>query len=448
MSEGAGQKVHFVSLGCPKNRVDSEVMLGHLQEGGYGFTDVPEDADVIVVNTCTFIEAATEESVDAVLEAARMKVDGKARKVVVTGCMAQRHHQELGKEIREVDAFVGTGEYHRIREVLGGRMGDRPLVGLPLYVQQEEDPRINTLASHSAYVKILEGCPQSCTFCIIPTLRGGLRSRTPEAILREVRMLAAAGVKEIILVGQDNTSYGYDLGPDIRLATLLRQLGEVRGVEWIRIMYVFPARFSQALLDAIAEIPQVVPYVDMPIQHIHDDILRRMRRGMDGDKTRRLLDRIRQRIPHVALRTGFIVGFPGETDAAFQELHDFVAETRFDRMGVFTYSPEEGTPAATMEDQVPERIKKQRRDILMKLQKKIHREKNKALVGTVQDVLVEGYSEESDLVVKGRTRTQAPEIDGQVYITDGQVDVGGIYSVRITRAVEYDLVGRVISASP
>ncbi|MCK6526699.1 30S ribosomal protein S12 methylthiotransferase RimO [Myxococcota bacterium] len=441
MTERPERTVHFVSLGCPKNRVDSEVMLGHLQEGGYGFTDVPEEADLIVVNTCTFIGAATEESVDAVLDAVRMKEAGRAKRVVVAGCMAQRHHGELQKEIPEVDAFVGTGEYQNILKVLDGGERGRALVGLPVYVQQEDDPRINTLSSSSAYVKILEGCPQQCSFCIIPTLRGGLRSRPPAQVVREVRLLAASGVKEIILVGQDNTSYGYDLGPDVRLAGLLRQLGDVPGVEWIRVMYVYPARFPDDLLDAMVEVPQVVPYVDMPLQHIHDDVLRRMRRGMGSDKTRRLVDRIRGRIPEVALRTGFIVGFPGETDEAFRELHDFVAEARFDRMGVFTYSPEEGTPAASMDGAVPEKVKKQRRDALMRLQRRIHREKNRALVGSLRDVLVEGYAEGTDLVVQGRMTTQAPEIDGQVYVTAGRVDIGRIQPVRISGvAGDYDLV--------
>ena len=435
--------MHFVSLGCPKNRTDSEAMLARFGRAGYGLADDPESADVIVVNTCTFIDAATEESVDTVLEMAEHRKSGKAERLVVTGCMAQRHHDDLRGEIPEVDAFVGTGDYHRILDVVepGSDIGD--IVGDPVYVQGAE-ARVNTLTPWSAYLKILEGCPQRCTFCIIPKLRGDLMSRPLDVLLGEARALAEAGVKELNLVGQDSNSWGRDLGGVERLPDLLRGLNGVDGIEWLRLLYSYPAKFNDNLIDAFADLEKVVPYIDMPLQHISAPILKAMRRGVSRERTEQLLGKLRHRIPGVAIRTGFIVGFPGETEAQFQELHDFVAAQRFENVGVFTFSPQPETPAAALVDDVPQQVKVERREALMLLQQEIHVEKNEELVGRQVDVLVEGLHPETELLWVGRTPYQAPEIDGQVLIADpGAAQFGDIVRMEVTEAAGYDLVAEV-----
>lgn len=438
---GDGRRVHFVSLGCPKNRTDSEAMLGRFGTAGYSLADDPEDADVIVVNSCTFIDAATTESVDAVLEMAERRKAGS--RLIVSGCMAQRHHEQLHGELPEVDAFVGTGDYHRILEVAASRSALQDVVGDPHYVPGAE-PRVNTLTPWSAYVKILEGCPQKCSFCIIPQLRGGLVSRPLDVIVDEARALGAAGVKELNLVGQDSNSWGRDLGRD-RLPVLLRALDAVEGIRWLRLLYSYPAKFTDELIDAVAELPTVVPYLDMPLQHISEPILRSMRRGVGGDATRRLLDKLRQRIPDVAIRTGFIVGYPGETDAHFEELRAFVAEQRFDNMGVFTFSPQPETPAGDLEDSVPDQVKEERREELMLLQQEIHAQRSEEQVGRIVDVLIEGEHEESELLWRGRTARQAPEIDGEVIVADaGGASFGDIVPMEIVEAAGYDLVAEAV----
>ena len=447
LPDGAGRTVHFVSLGCPKNRTDSEAMLASMGQAGYQVSDSPDDADVVIVNTCTFIDAATEESVDTVLEMAEARERGWQGKLVVTGCMVQRHHEDLRKEFPEVDAFVGTGDYHRILEVLSPReVNHQDIVGQPTYVQGSE-ARVNTLTPWSAYVKILEGCPQRCSFCIIPRLRGDLMSRPLDVIVEEVRALAATGVKEFNLVGQDSNSWGRDLGRDKRLPDLLRALDEVDGVRWLRLLYSYPARFPDALVEALAGLDSAVPYIDIPLQHISDPILKAMHRGIGRDRTVVLLDKLRQNIPDVALRTGFIVGFPGETDAQFQELYDFVDEQRFDNVGVFTFSPQAETPASALDNQLPDALKLERREALMLLQQQIHQDKSAERLGGIEDVLIEGEHPETELLWVGRTARQAPEIDGQILVADaGGASFGDIVPMRIVEVSGYDLVAEAMSS--
>ena len=436
---GDGRRVHFVSLGCPKNRTDSEAMIASLGQAGWQLAEGPEDADVVVVNTCTFIDDATTESVDVVLEMAEHRKSGGLERLVVAGCMAQRHHADLRRELPEVDAFVGTGDYHRILEVVATGAGD--VVGVPDYVQGSE-ARVNTLTPWSAYLKILEGCPQRCSFCIIPQLRGDLNSRPLAVIVDEARALAAAGVKELNLVGQDSNSWGRDLrGPD-RLPELLAALDAVDGIEWVRLLYSYPSRFDEPLIEAIATLPSVVPYIDMPLQHISDPILKAMRRGVGRQRTERLLARLRERIEGLAIRTGFIVGFPGEGPEQFAELKGFVAEQRFDNLGVFTFSPQAETPAAHLPDQVPPEVREERREELMLLQQEIVLARNEERVGDQIEVLLEGtYPESPELLWVGRTPGQAPEIDGQVIVADaGGARFGDIIPMRIVQAAGYDLV--------
>jgi len=436
-----GGTVHFVSLGCPKNRTDSEAMLASMAQAGYTLTDSPDGADVVIVNTCSFIDAATEESIDTVLEMSEARSRGWQGKLVVTGCMVQRHHEDLRKELTEVDAFVGTGDYHRILEVLSPRELPTPdIVGMPTYVQGRE-ARVNTLTPWSAYVKILEGCPQRCSFCIIPKLRGDLMSRPLDVVVDEVRALAATGVKEFNLVGQDSNSWGRDLGREERLPDLLRALDAVDGVRWLRLLYSYPARFPDELVDTLASLQSAVPYIDIPLQHISDPVLKRMYRGIGSAQTRVLLDKLRTRIPDLSIRTGFIVGFPGESEEQFQELYDFVAEMRFENVGVFTFSPQNETPASKLDGQLPQEIKDERREALMLLQQEIHEENNEQRVGRVEDVLIEAEHPETELLWVGRTARQAPEIDGQVLIADaGGAGFGDIVPMSIVEVAGYDLV--------
>jgi ribosomal protein S12 methylthiotransferase len=442
------ESVHFVSLGCPKNLVDSEVMLGDLMKNRYTSVDDPEAADVIVVNTCSFIASATQESVDTILEMSEHKKNGKCSTLIVTGCLAQRHAHELEKELPEVDYFLGTGEYQNLTKVLSERPAQRAFVGIPHYIHDENTPKILSKAPYTAYLKISEGCRHRCSFCIIPTLRGDLRSRTIESIVHEAQQLAERGVVELNLVSQDSNSFGYDrvggIGRRTELGKLLKQLGKVDGIRWIRLLYMYPLGFPEELMDVIAEEPKVVKYVDMPLQHITTGMLRQMNRGVGGDKVRNLVRKLRTRIPGLTLRTTFIVGFPGETDADFQALKDFVEEIRFERMGVFTYSPEQGTPAADLESQVAEKVKRARQRELMAIQKKISKAYYKSLVGTVQDVLVEGESDETDLLLQGRMATQAPDIDGRVLINSGNAQIGSIVKVKMTRALDYDVIGEIV----
>ena len=442
------EKVHLVSLGCPKNRVDSEVMVGQLRQGAFELVGEPEDADVIVVNTCSFIRPATEESIDTILEMAQLKRTGRARKLVVTGCMVQRYGKSLELELPEVDHFLGTGEYHRIAEVVQAREGqvERTYVDTPMYLADDTAPRINSWAPHSAYLKLSEGCDHKCAFCIIPQLRGRLRSRTIASLVAEVQRLAEEGVVELNLVSQDSTAYGRDLGSGADLGALLRALGRVDPLRWIRLHYVYPLGVPESALRALAEEERVLKYVDIPLQHASGRMLKAMKRGVSREGQEKVLRRIRDVVPGVTLRTTFIVGFPGETDADFQELCDFVEAEQFDRVGVFTYYPEEGTPAATLPGQVDEAVKKARQKELMKRQAAISRSKHRKLLKTEQTVLVDGPSKESPMVLVGRLASQAPDVDGQVWLTetDETVRAGQFRRVRIVKATAHDLVGEVV----
>ncbi len=442
------ERVHLISLGCPKNRVDSEVMIGKLQSGPFELVDDADEADVIVVNTCSFIQPATEESIETVLTMAEKKKAGSCKKLIVTGCMVQRYGRSLEDELPEVDHFLGTGEYHRIEEVIRARSGEmaRSYVDIPLYLPDELAPRVNSWKPHSAYLKISEGCDHRCAFCIIPTLRGKMRSRTVPSLVAEARQLAEQGVIELNLVSQDSTAYGRDLGDGSDLGKLLRALAKVDGLRWIRLHYAYPIGLPESLLRAIAEEEKVVRYLDMPLQHASGRVLKAMRRGVTREGQERILDRVRSFGPDIAIRTTFIVGFPGETDEDFAELNDFVAAQKFTRVGVFTYCQEDGTEAAGLPDQVPEKVKKARQKALMKTQAGISKAYHKGLVGKEHTVLVDGPSEQSELVWAARLPSQAPDVDGVVFLDEAPEDVraGQLRRVRITRVSDYDLVGRVV----
>ena len=449
MSGVAPERVHLISLGCPKNRVDSEVMIGKLRQGDWELVDEPDQADVIVVNTCSFIQPATEESIDTVLEMAGYKTSGQCQKLIVTGCMVQRYGATLEDEFPEVDHFLGTGEYHRIDEVLRARAGEAPRshVDVPMYIHDEMSPRINSWKTHSAWLKISEGCNHKCAFCIIPTLRGKMRSRTIDSLVIEATRMAGEGVREVNLVSQDSTAFGRDLADGTDLGGLLRALAGVEGIEWIRLHYAYPIGLPESLLLAISDEDKVCNYLDMPLQHASGRMLKAMRRGVTRAGQDRILERVRRFVPDVAIRSTFIVGFPGETEDDFEELVDFLRVQRFDRVGVFTYFPEDGTDAAELPDQVPEEIRLDRQRRLMEVQAEISREKLGVLVGQVVPVLIDGPSTDHEWVISGRLRTQAPEVDGQVFIDEPPDDLaaGQIRMVRIDRTSEYDLVGTVLN---
>jgi ribosomal protein S12 methylthiotransferase len=444
------------TLGCPKNRVDSEIMLGALAEAGYRLVQEPARADVIVVNTCGFIESAKEESVAAILELAEHKRQGRCKKLVVTGCLVQRHAGELAAEIPEVDHFLGTGAYQDVAKVVSDAQAKRLVVPDPDFVHAAATPRVNSLPSHTAYVKIAEGCDNACAFCIIPKLRGPQRSRTVDDLVAEAAALAAQGTVELSLVAQDLTAWGYDLPGKQRLHHLLPELCKVDGIRWLRLHYAYPRDFPDALIDAVAGEPKIAKYLDMPLQHSSDRLLRAMKRGRDSQFLRDLLAKLRARVPGLALRTSLIVGLPGETEEDFDDLVRFVEEQRFERLGVFEYSREEGTPAAEMDGQLPEALKRERFARVMEVQQEIAREHQQAMVGRRVEVLVEGASEESEHLLAGRNAQQAPEIDGLTYVNevaipgapDAAVYPGEIVTVEVTDAGDYDLVGRVVAKDP
>lgn len=463
-------KIGFVSLGCPKNLVDGEVMLGMARAAGHEITADANDADVIVVNTCAFIDNAKEESVDAILEMAQLKRDGKAKKLIVTGCLAERYREQLKSEIPEIDACLGTGDVPEIVNAINGTASPMKLfksraeLGLAnptdqtnptnhpgsgiTYLYGAETPRVLTTPSHYAYVKIAEGCDYTCAFCIIPTLRGEYRSRTEESIVREAEQLAAQGVRELLLISQDSSFFGLDVKKKGALASLLRRLNAVEGITWIRMLYLYPTTITDDVLEAMAECEKVCNYVDLPLQHASADVLRRMRRPGNREGYDTLLARIRTKVPNVTLRTTFIVGFPGETESDFEELCAFVRETHFDHVGVFTYSHEEGTRAFEMEDDVPAAIKSQRRDTLMALQKSIVVRHQKTRKGETIRVMVDGPSPEMPLVLQGRLEGQAPDIDPLVYLSEcdpDEVRPGQIVSAMVTGAQDYDLVASVLA---
>ncbi|MEE8348420.1 MAG: 30S ribosomal protein S12 methylthiotransferase RimO [Acidobacteriota bacterium] len=444
-------KVGFVSLGCPKNLVDSEVMLGLLNREGHEITTNEQDAEIIVVNTCGFIESAKQESIDTILEMAQQKVDGNCRKLIVAGCLVERYREEILERIPEVDAVIGTSQ---IPEIISACSETSQVSDFPhspsqgAYLYNESDPRVFTTPGYSAYLKIAEGCDHPCSFCVIPRMRGQFNSRSIESIIVEATDLAARGIKELNLIGQDTTMYGWDWGNRSGLAELVTRLGKVKGIEWIRVLYVYPNTVSDEFLEAVAQTPTACKYIDIPLQHASSRVLKRMKRGGNRRSLTNLIKRIRDLIPEVAIRTTMIVGFPGETEADMQELLDFVQETQFDRLGVFTYSDEEESDAYELDGKLPEEVKEDRRRRLMEIQAGISKGKNCELVGRVMPVLVDGVSQESELLWQGRLSSQAPDIDGVVYLTDGitqEVLPGDIRSVRITEAHEYDLVGTVLA---
>ncbi len=448
------KKVGFVSLGCPKNLVDSEVMMGTLAEAGYEITNSAEDAETVVVNTCGFIESAKQESIDAILEATRLKTEGVAKRVVVAGCLVERYRDDLMKELPDVDAFIGTSQVGEILKAADDRFDSRELTLTPIgnktatYLYDFDTPRFRATESHMAFIKIAEGCDRPCAFCSIPSMRGSFRSRRFGSIIEEARNLAKQGVKEVVLIAQDSSRYGEDLGEVDALAALIRALGEIEELEWVRVMYAYPTHISDAFLAAIADTPKAVKYLDMPLQHASRNVLKLMKRGGTCDSLERLIGRVRDAVPGIAIRTTFITGFPGETDEDFEELMTFVKNCRFDNLGVFTYSDEEGTPAFDLPNKVDPKIAKQRRSRLMKEQAKISKQLNRAKVGKTFPVIFEGLSQESDLLFQGRFEGQAQEIDGYVLINDmpDQLDpqIGAVYNVRITEAYEYDLVGTIV----
>jgi ribosomal protein S12 methylthiotransferase len=444
------RRVHFVSLGCPKNQVDSEIMLGLLGKAHYDIVPDAEQANIIVVNTCAFIEQSKQESVDTILEMAKLKDDGRCDTLVVTGCLAQRYPEELAAELPEVDHFLGTGDYPHIVEVLKKRedglgIAPRTLVGVPDFAGSSTLPRARTQPIFSQYLKVSEGCSNKCTFCIIPKLRGLQKSRPIDDLVAEARLLAEQGCTELNLVGQDLTAYGFDLPNKPKLTALLEALSAIDGLRWIRLLYAYPRTFNAELISYMATAPKILPYIDMPLQHIADDLLRSMRRGKAEAGTKLLLDKLKERLPELVIRTTFIVGYPGETDAHFETLYEFVKQYEFDRVGVFTYSQEEGTPASELPNQVPHEIALDRQSRLMKLQKQISKKKLRALRGKTIEVLVEGASEETDLLLQGRYYGQAPEIDGCVLINDGTASPGDYVKVKITQTGEYDVVGKIVA---
>jgi len=438
-------RIGMVSLGCPKNLVDGEVMLGRLRASGHQLVPDAAEADVIIVNTCAFIDRAKQESIDAILEMARLKETGKAERLVVSGCLAQRYDADLRREIPEIDATLGTGQVEDILSAVEGTTVAEVGSG-PTWVYDHTAPRLLTTPPHLAYVKISEGCDYTCSFCIIPKLRGRHRSRALDDIEAEVESLAERGVKEIVLVAQDTTRYALDLGIRDGLALLLRRLGRIEGLRWIRVMYAYPATVTDAILEAMASEDKVVKYVDMPLQHGSDRILRRMKRPTGRGNLLGMVERVRRLVPGVAFRTSFIVGFPGETEEDFEELLALVRAAEFDNVGVFTFSDEEGTASFDLPDRVPARTKERRRRRLMATQKRISHARNRRRVGDEVEVLVEGAHPESDLLLSGRLASQAPEIDGIVIVSDGSAAPGSFVRARVTEAHPYDLVVQILPA--
>ncbi len=446
------QKFSIVSLGCARNLVDSEVMAGLLQQNHYDMVHEPEDADVVLVNTCGFIDAAKAESIDTIIEISRLKEEGKIKKLVVAGCLAQRYPQELAKELPEVDLFIGTGEVPKIVEILQRQEADanrRQYVGIPQYLYDHATPRVRATRSYTAFLKVSEGCDHKCAFCIIPQLRGPHRSRSIDSVVNETALLAQGGVKEINLIAQDLTAYGRDRKDGTTLLGLLKKMIEVPEVVWIRLLYAYPNFLDEPLLKVIRESDKICKYIDIPFQHISHRLLQRMRRGKSGSAVRETVEKLRDAIPALTLRTSLIVGFPGETDEEFETLLDFVEETQFDRLGVFKYSEEEGTAAADMDGKVSEEEKERRWQEVMDLQATISQKKNQALIGTIDRVMIENIDSDSGKLA-GRTQAHAPEVDGVVF-TDGSEassppKPGDIVDVKITDALEYDLMGEILHA--
>lgn len=431
-------KVCLISLGCPKNLVDAEMMLGYLKKDGFAFTREPSEAEVVVVNTCGFLESSKRESIGEILKVARYKEKGRCRVLMATGCLPQRHGEELAREMPEVDLFVGTGEFDRIAGFLRGKFSERVCVSKKQILPDPDLPRVLATPPHYTYVKISEGCSHTCSFCIIPAIRGGLKSRPMDSVVREVAQHVDLGVKEFNFIAQDLNEYGRDLKNGSNLTRLLQELDRIQGKFWIRLLYMYPLEFNDRLIGAIRDAEHVVKYVDMPLQHINERILLSMRRGSPSRYVRQLLGKLKKAMPDITLRTTFIVGYPGEMEEEFQELCDFVGEVEFDRVGVFQYSREEGTTAALLSDDVSQEIKKERYDRLMGLQQKVSHHKNKSLIGKTLGALSEGVSGKPG-IFQARLASQAPEIDGVTWIHTPDVPVGQFVTLRVTAAHEYDL---------
>jgi len=439
------KRIGFVSLGCEKNLVDTEVMMGMLGRRGYEMTPHPVEADVIVVNTCGFIDKAKKESIDTILEMAEFKNSGNCSRLVVTGCLVERYRADLQQEIPEVDAVLGTTQLESIIDVCEDRPS--PKVENPYYLYDENSPRLLTTPRYTAYIKIAEGCDRPCSFCIIPKIRGHYRSRPLQSILNEARYLSESGVKEVVLISQETTRYGDDLGMNHGLSDLLRRLATLEGLQWIRFLYCFPSQVDDALLTTMREVPKICKYMDMPLQHANGRILRSMKRGGNVESLKRLVGHIRDQVPGVTMRTSMIAGYPGETEEEFDELCSFVEEMQFDRLGTFTYSDEEGTASQLLDQQLGARVINGRRSRLMQIQARISKKKNRQHLGKRYPLLVEGESAESDLLWQGRLESQAPRIDGVVLINDVEgapPNAGDFRSVEITQTLEYDLVGKLI----
>ena len=440
------KKVAVVTLGCPKNQVDSEIMAGLLAQD-YSFIENPAEADIIVVNTCTFIQSAKEESIETIFEMAGFKKSGNCQTLIATGCLAQRYGKELMQDIPELDGVLGTGNIDEITKVVQASEGTRTTLikeGLS-FLQDELMPRIRSTPNYLAYVKVAEGCDNYCTYCVIPFVRGHFRSRTEESVLREVQEMAAQGVKEIMVMAQDTTRYGYDLHGELRLPQLIRQLARIEGIEWIRLMYCYPDRFTDELIETMRQEPKVCKYIDLPLQHADNKILKEMNRRGTIEEAETLIGKLRAAMPDITLRTTMITGFPGESEQEFQTLIDFIQRVQFDRLGVFAYSQEENTPAGQREDQILPEVREQRRERIMQIQQEISLGRQQRWVGRAVNVLLE--EKQPDGRWMGRTEGDAPEIDGQVYITGNQTSIqaGDLVKVRILEADSYDLVGEVVS---
>ncbi|MCG7407422.1 30S ribosomal protein S12 methylthiotransferase RimO [Paenibacillus sp. ACRRX] len=439
------EKIKIVTLGCDKNLVDSEIMSGLIHERGYELVTNELEATVIIVNTCGFIDAAKEESVNTILELADLKETAQLKALIVSGCLTQRYKEQLLDEMPEIDGIVGTGDFDKIATIVDEALaGSKPIhVGNPVFNYDQALPRKVATPRYTAYVKIAEGCDNNCTFCSIPIMRGNFRSRTMESILAEVTQLATQGVKEISLIAQDSTNYGTDIYDGFKLPELMNQVSNIQGVEWVRLHYAYPGFFSDELIETIASNPKICKYIDMPLQHSEDNVLKRMRRPGRQRDARELVQKIRTRIPNVAMRTSIIVGFPGETEADFNRLCEFVRDMQFDKLGVFTYSREEDTPATRLKGHLDEEVKEWRANTLMEIQREVSKQVSEKRIGQVIDVLVERYDGRNDVFI-GRSQFDAPEIDGEVFISNSKLSIGELAQVRITHALEFDLAGEGI----
>lgn len=446
------KKVHFISLGCPKNLVDSEIMAGTLINDGFEVVGDENLADTVIINTCGFVEDSKKESLQKIIEMGQLKKEGKIKRIVVAGCLTQRYKKDLVDDLPEADLFVGSGEFQNIDKILKNNSTgntQKTFFNLPTYLQEENTPRVNSQPRHRAYLKISEGCLKRCAFCAIPLIRGNLQSRTIKNVINEAKLLVAGGVKEVMIISHDFTDYGWDLRKKDSSAKespleLLKALDQVDGLKWIRLLYLYPDGITSEMINVIKKSTKIVKYFDMPLQHINNEMLKKMNRKMTRSEIVSALSLIRSEIPDAVIRTQFIVGFPGETEEQFEELLEFISEQKFDRVGCFMYSPEENTPGGKMPDQISTSVKKKRYNKLMKLQQKISLNAHRSFIGKEIEVLVEGFSEETDLLLQGRSSQQAPDIDGVVYINSGNAKVGDLVKVKITDSMEYDLIGEMV----